>query len=420
MTLVEIMITLIISSIIAASTFMFFAGQQRVYETQTKLLNIQQNIWAAMEILSRYTRASGSGMFECIRPASYANTSSTSGGRYQSTSPSRGPLTFNLASPPTAGVRAYSATNGMQWIPPLWIVDNSTTDSGVSDKTDIITLAFGSQTSGTDIDVMLSLNVTNTLPGNPLPLNGANTSNMFRGGEFVLLLSTPIFGYGADPSDDRGCTMFQVTDYAPNVSVLQHQSVASDGIVWNPPANQPTMFPASGGYTGGSAGVRNFGTLTWVRFFISPDATTGIPNLMLQQLHRGGSAGQPQVLAEGIEDLQVSFACDTGELLAHDLANVNGTLDEGYDSPTKVTVEWWNNVDGDSLPAINTDGYCNLPTAIRLTLVARTLSPDDLVDPTLNGPMDVENHVYATPRPTDSFRRRVLSTTVYPRNNKPL
>ena len=54
MTLVEIMITLIISSIIAASTFMFFAGQQRVYETQTKLLNIQQNIWAAMEILIEF------------------------------------------------------------------------------------------------------------------------------------------------------------------------------------------------------------------------------------------------------------------------------------------------------------------------------------------------------------------------------
>jgi len=31
MTLVEIMVTLIISSIIAASTFMFFAGQQRIY-----------------------------------------------------------------------------------------------------------------------------------------------------------------------------------------------------------------------------------------------------------------------------------------------------------------------------------------------------------------------------------------------------
>jgi prepilin-type N-terminal cleavage/methylation domain-containing protein len=63
MTLVEIMVTLVISAIIAASTFMFFAGQQRIYDTQTKLLNIQQNLWAAMEVVARYTRASGGGMF---------------------------------------------------------------------------------------------------------------------------------------------------------------------------------------------------------------------------------------------------------------------------------------------------------------------------------------------------------------------
>jgi hypothetical protein len=128
------------------------------------------------------------------------------------------------------------------------------------------------------------------------------------------------------------------------------------------------------------------------------------------------------VLAEGIEDLQLSFACDTGDLLTHNLAGVNGQLDEGFDDSTKTNDEWWNNVANDNLPAINTDGYCNLPTAIRLTLVARSLSPDDLIDPTAsnNGPMDVENHVYSSPRPTDRFRRRVLSTTVYPRNNKPL
>ncbi len=422
MTLVEIMITMVISSIIGASTFLFFAGQQRIYETQTKLLNIQQNVWAAMEILNRYTRAAGSGMFECVRPASYANPGSASAGRFLSTWPSPGPLTSSLAVRPLAGIRAYHASTGMQWIPPLWIVDNSTVDSGVADKTDIITVAFGSQTSGTDTDVMLSADFTSTLPSAPIPLLGATSSNMFRAGEFVLLLTTPAFAYGANPNFDRGCTMFQVTDHAPNTAVLQHQSVSNDGMVWNPSNHQPAMLPSAAGYAGGSAGVRNFGTLTWIRFFIGRDASTSTPNLMLQQLHRGGTAGQPQVLAEGIEDLQVSFACDTGNLTAHDLAHVNGILDEGYDTASKITDEWWNNVTSDSLPAMGSDGYCNLPIAIRLTLVARSLTPDDLIDPTLsgNGPMDLENHVYTAPRPTDSFRRRVLSTTVYPRNNKPL
>jgi len=68
MTLVELMVTMVIASIVAASTFMFFAGQQRVYETQTKMLNVQQNAWAAMEVLTRFVRAAGSGMYGCVRP----------------------------------------------------------------------------------------------------------------------------------------------------------------------------------------------------------------------------------------------------------------------------------------------------------------------------------------------------------------
>ena len=68
MTLVELMVTMVIAAIVAASTFMFFAGQQRVYETQTKMLNVQQNVWASMEVLSRFVRSAGSGMYGCVRP----------------------------------------------------------------------------------------------------------------------------------------------------------------------------------------------------------------------------------------------------------------------------------------------------------------------------------------------------------------
>lgn len=418
MTLVEIMITLIISSIIAASTFMFFAGQQRIYETQTKVLNIQQNLWAAMEVLARYARASGAGMFECVRPANYTDPSSVTGGRARNTSPSPGPLTASLASPPAAGLRAYSASTGTQRIAPLWIVDNAA-DAGVVASTDILTVAFGTNASGTDTDVALSLDFGSASPANPLTLSGATSSNMFRGGEFVLLLVTPSYAYGDVPSQDRGCTMFQITNYTASTNILQHQStVVANGMVWNPPGEAADML-VPGGYAVPNVGVRNFGSLVWVRFYIQQDATTGIPNLMMRQLHIGNDTGQ--VLAEGIEDLQVSFACDTGTLTTHNLTMVNGQLDEGYDDTTKASDEWWNNVPGDVLPDSTSDGFCNLPTAIRLTLVARALTPDDLINPTLtgNGPLDVENHRYTT-RPTDQYRRRVMSTTVYPRNNKPL
>ena len=421
MTLVEIMVTLVISSIIAASTFMFFAGQQRIYETQTKLLNIQQNLWAAMEVLTRYARASGSGMYECVRPASFYNTTTDNGTRLLSTVPSPGPLTASLLVRPQVGVRAYDSVAGaMQWIPPLWIVNNSS-DTGVLANTDIISVAFGNRTSGTDVDATLALNLATSGSGSAISLTGVNTGNMFRLGEFILLLSTPNWGYGTNPTVDRGCTMFQITSNPANTTTLAHaaNAVNSGDIVWNPASDVTGMIPA-GGYVANSAGVRNFGQLTWVTFFVQT-GSNGIPNLMMQQRHLAGTSGQPQVLAEGVEDLQVSFACDTGSLNIYQLAGINGTLDEGANDNSRQQDEWWNNVPGDVLPPINTDGFCNLPTAIRLTLVVRTLTPDDLIDAALtnNGPIDVEDHRYS-PKPTDQFRRRVLTTTVYPRNNKPL
>jgi len=155
-----------------------------------------------------------------------------------------------------------------------------------------------------------------------------------------------------------------------------------------------------------------------VTFFIQ-QVGNGIPNLMMQQRHLSGAAGSPQVLAEGIEDLQIAYACDTGPVAAPSLANPDGMLNEGIDDATRRTDEWLNNVPNDTIYGVTSQGYCNLPTAVRITLVARTLAPDDLIDlASGNGPPDIEDHRY-DPRTADQFRRRVLSTTVYPRNNRP-
>lgn len=436
MTLVEIMITLVISSIIAASTFMFFAGQQRIYETQTKILNIQQSVWASTEVLSRYVRAAGSGMYECVRPANYANP--TTGERLASTHPDDGPVTSggtvitSLASRPQTGLRAYDQSGGAERIPPLWIVNNSTSDTiagmAVVPNTDIITVALGNRTSGTDIDATLAQDVAQTDPGTVFNLVGSGTGGMFRAGEFILLLATPLWASGADPQVDRGCSLFQITTDPSGGTTLPHASGSPPGgSPWNPVTSVSAMLP-TGGYTATQAGVRNFGTLTWVRFFIRNDpgtlpgsaASPPIPQLMMQALDLSGSA-TPQVLADGIEDLQVAFACDVGTIFGPNLSQLDGSLNEGSDDISRRSDEWWNNVPGDNLPALGATGFCNLPTAVRLTLVARSLTSDDLIDPAVtgNGPADIEDHRYS-PRPIDQFRRRTLTTTVYPRNNKPL
>jgi prepilin-type N-terminal cleavage/methylation domain-containing protein len=440
MTLVEIMITLIISSIIAASTFMFFSGQQRVYETQTKILNIQQNLWASMEVLARYVRGAGSGMYECVRPADYSNTDPTNpnsltGGRLQTTTPSDGPhtsggvLITSLATRPQTGLRAFDGASGMQWIPPLWIVNNSSVDANVVPGTDIITVAFGNRASGADVDGVLQLNVgvAETDPSIPITLTGATAGSVFRLNECLLLMLGQDWGYGNDPSADRGCTLLQVTNNPGVGNILWHASGAGVS-AWNPTGTVAAMLPPGGGYTGGVDGVRNFGALTWVRFFIQNDPNTiasanPVPQLMMQRLDQG-VAGTAQALADGIEDLQVSFACDVGTLGTPNLNALNGILDEGTDVASRKNDEWINNVPGDVFPTNPfTLGFCNMPTAVRLTLVARSTTPDDLIDVavTNNQPEPVEdNPCAAAACPKDQYRRRVLSTTVYPRNNKPL
>ena len=184
MTLVELMVTMVIAAIVAASTFMFFAGQQRVYETQTKMLNVQQNVWASMEVLSRFVRTAGSGMYGCVRPVGGIvaspplNRSPTGPALDDSDDPPVVAGVHDFSRRPNAGLRAYNspamptydATTGqMQRVPPLWIVDQVDPNQplgnptyGIVGGTDVITVAFGNRSSGTNFDSPLAANLTST------------------------------------------------------------------------------------------------------------------------------------------------------------------------------------------------------------------------------------------------------------------
>jgi len=128
MTLVELMITMIIASIVAASTFMFFAGQQRVYETQTKMLNVQQTCgppWRCSAALSApreqvcRLRAASGGIVASPPPNRSLGVNPDNSDDPPVVSGVR-----DLSQRPNAGLRAYNAATGqVQRIPPLWIVD---------------------------------------------------------------------------------------------------------------------------------------------------------------------------------------------------------------------------------------------------------------------------------------------------------
>jgi hypothetical protein len=372
LTLVEVLVTITIASFITAATFAFFAGQQRIYDTQSKVLNVQQSLWSSMDTVSRYVRQAGKGMLGCVRPDS------------DGAGPDLGDPPCGGATAPQTGLRAYRAGTGFLRIAPLWI------KNGAAGAPDTLTIAYGLNASGNFTDATLANDISagrTTLPINVLP----NETLGFRAGEFMMLIER------SQANGDRGCTLFQVTG-----TTLATNTVLKDsaGSTWNPTADVAAMVPFS--YIGGASptgGVRNFGELTWIQFAIDSSGSAP-PRLTMNRLD--GTRG-PEVLADGIEDMQIAYACDvTG-------GSADGNLDEGTDSATRRIDEWTYNESGDVEPV-----GCNRPDAIRITLIARSLTPDTTLAAALGNAKPAAEDGAAGA--VDQYRHRIATMAVYPRN----
>src|SRR5262245_56337546 len=149
LTIVELLVSLTIASVVASSTFVFFAGQQRVYDTQRKILNVQQNLWPAMETLSRYVRAAGSGMFGCVRADS------------DGPGPDTGDPPPASGAPPATGLRVFRGGAVIR-IAPLWIVN------GANGAPDTIAVAFGDGSFGNFNDTILGATIPPETPTAPI------------------------------------------------------------------------------------------------------------------------------------------------------------------------------------------------------------------------------------------------------------
>ncbi|MDX2019815.1 MAG: PilW family protein [Deltaproteobacteria bacterium] len=387
-TLVELLVTMVIAGLVTSSTFLFFAGQKQVYETQTKLLNIQQNLWAAMETITRNLRAAGTGMVGCVRP-----DSDGIGADNGDPPPVSGPGN----TPPATGLRAFvnaalvNATpfygTGAARIAPLWI------QNGANGAPDAIIVAYGVGTSGNFADARLASTVPVGTPRSTIN-TAAGLTTAFRNNEFIVLVDNtaiPLSG-----NFDRGCTLLQIVGITAGTNLLD---TLSAGSLWNPTANLAPMVPFA--YDATNAGIRNFGQLNWVRFAINAPVG-GTPVLEMTRLDN--PTLPPQTLAEGIEDLQVAFACDLRGAAVGTPAD--GTLIE---DPSTLD-EWTYNIAGD-VPPVN---GCNRPQAIRVTLLARSLAPDENLRGLPNNRKPaVEDGI---PGAFDMFRHRTISTTVFPRN----
>jgi type II secretory pathway pseudopilin PulG len=380
LTLVELMVTMVLAMLVAASTFAFVVGQQRIYETQSKLVNVQQNLAVATEMMVRMVRAAGSGMAGCVRTDSDGAATADTG------APPPVAPALPLTGGPQSGVRAYLKGVGSLRIPPLWI------SNGAGGAPDTLTVAFGVGTFGSWRDTELAAIVPQGKPTSAIKL-GAGLGNIFRTDEFALLFDSQTTPSRPAPFfNDRGCSLFRITDIDNIGNELRHASTSD----WNPASDAqatgliPFDYPAN-------SGLRQLGTFNWVRFAVDPaGGMEGAPALTMQRLDDSSAA---QVVAEGIVDLQIAYACDNNP--------DDGSLREG---PAKLTDEWVLNIAGDAIPA-----SCGKPDAVRITLVARSSSGDvSLTGVTTNvKPTSEDGAAAAAP---DSFRYRTLTATVYPRN----
>ena len=382
LTIVELLVTIVIASVVSVATFTFFAGQQRIYDVQTELLNMQQNLWASMETLARYARASGGGMSGCV-----ADDPDGPG-------PKQGDPVPGGATMPLTGLRVWNDPNFVR-VPPLWI------RNGAGGAPDMITVAYGEGSSGGFTDAMLRQDIPPGASTAPIIVQ-PTMSAAFVVGEFGLLVESGLSRQRARLHAVRDHRHRRRDRHA--VAQRRHVDVehprrrgghgAPHGVRrLAPPFPVPNPEP--------TGGVRNFGRLVIVQFAInSVGAPATPPSLTMNILTAGGG---PQVLAEGIEDMQIAYACDLQPLVP------DGVLIEGTDPATRLADEWTYNEAGD----VPWNG-CKRPAGIRITLVARSINTDTtLTDFPNNAKPAAEDGVAGA---INIYRHRIATTTVYPRN----
>ncbi|HEY0714772.1 MAG TPA: prepilin-type N-terminal cleavage/methylation domain-containing protein [Polyangia bacterium] len=383
-TLVELMVAVVVTALVATAAFTFFAGQQRMYEAQTRLVNLQQELNMAMEALTRFVRVAGDGMVGCVR------TDSDGPGPDPGPPPPVAPA-LPLSAAPATGLRAYLAGAGNLRIPPVWI------SNGTGGAPDTLTIAFASGTFGNWKDTELGADIRAGRPTDPYSWPAAPTTldDVFRANELALLLDASSNPLRGDPLyNDRGCTLFAITGVDMSANRLLHGTTSK----WNPHSDLAGAALIPFDYVAGNAGagIRHLGSLVWVRFAIRPGVGGVPPALTMERLDQETA---PEVLAEGMADLQVAYACDNNP--------DDGVLAEGS---IKNRDEWVLNSADDAIPE-----NCGQPEAIRITLIARSLTRDGLLisSSTNIKPAAEDGAKGAGP---DEYRYRSLTTTVYPRN----
>jgi type II secretory pathway component PulJ len=405
MTLIEVMVSLLLASIVIAGGYAVMITQQRMSSQQMKIQGSQQGLWVSMEMIQRDVRKAGMGFGFC---------------RYQELNGFVNRSVFEAwRRVNTQATRYYALT----------VVDGSTTDP------DQLYVTWGAPRSGglpdsklqqqtTPIWQVTSINLDSN-KSTPYVVHweepflypagcdcaGGGTACTAPDGTAakpfpLALLFSPVVPV---PTPPVPCSVVQVTGVGTATCNSAGTSPAlALGLQATAPWNRGSGGAAGHTYTEipENAQVLNLGDITRVHWYVQSTAVAGLcpqpPCLIRATIAAGDDAESPQVVATGIEDLQIVPACDV---------NGDGAIGlEGANAASRQTDEWFNNVAGESVTIASTG--CLTYPQVRISLVARTSSEDPSFTPQARPAL--ENRAPAST--TDRYRRRVMSTVVAPPN----
>jgi prepilin-type N-terminal cleavage/methylation domain-containing protein len=377
LTLVELMVALLLAAILSAGLFAMTSGQTASYNSQLKSVTVQQNLWGAMEYLQRQIRTAGYGFGGCP------------GGKIQA---------FTGGVPDPNAIIGLAVNNDCSTF-------KDVTCTAASHGVDSLLVNYSVGVFDGDMPAIRITKWQNDVTAY------ADSCNGLSDGDVIAMW---------DPSQpDTACTLLTATDVTDtsgkkstkDCKIKHNSGSGNDPLGLNPPGGAGVPI-----YNPGSLIVKMPASRDPMRFAIDVDHDP--PRLM--QWRGGAPTATAEVVAEGIEDMQIAWACDYA-------GGPDGILTEGTDAASRQTDEWAYNEAGDTVPTCIYPSPCTPGVdchqapiaAVRITLIGRTAS----VEPgakTGNRPA-AEDHAVGSSDWTassklGSYGRAIITTTIKPRN----
>lgn len=356
LTLIELMVTVLLTAILVGGLFYMMSGQQTTYRQQLNATQTNQSLWGTMGYLQRWLRSAGYGFGHC--PGGRAQVEDAAGTGTTDSS--------------FIALQVYNHCNLLKTKPENCLpTSDERSDSFTVTAVHASKLATLNQPS-----VLIAAPMATDSSGLKIP-NKAGFKHQFKVGDRALLWD-PASGpcillrlTGVDETNDPAPLTFADSNAAVNFFKVDGYGEATR-VVRVAPESLPRHFAVD---------PDTQRLMTWITD--NPNPSADKDNTL-------------EVVADQIEDMQVSWGCD---------ANASGSIDEGVVSGARKNDEWAFNVPADVPP---TCGAAPIG-AVRVTLIGR--STREVPGATASKIPPIEDEDRAT-APFDRYARTVLTTTV--------